>query len=141
MSSLGVHHTGKDGKTLRGSSAFEGGADTVYFTSRDGAVITLDREKRNDGPDRPPQFGSTRSRNRQRRHFGPPGGGTNRPFRAGCLSTFVRHFPVTGATKPSFASWPKWHQAPSTARCRPADSGDLINTGTDKRPFYRRVSE
>ena len=32
---LGVHHAGKDGKTLRGSSAFEGAADTVYFTSRD----------------------------------------------------------------------------------------------------------
>ena len=48
---LGVHHAGKDGKTLRGSSAFEGAADTVYFTCRDGAVITLDREKRKDGPE------------------------------------------------------------------------------------------
>ncbi|WP_460359563.1 AAA family ATPase, partial [Mycobacterium sp. ZZG] len=32
---LGVHHTGKDGRTLRGSSAFEAGADTVYLTTRD----------------------------------------------------------------------------------------------------------
>ncbi|MGY4650579.1 AAA family ATPase [Mycobacterium sp. URHB0021] len=47
----GVHHAGKDGKTMRGSSAFEGAADTVYFASRDGAVITLDREKRKDGPE------------------------------------------------------------------------------------------
>ncbi len=39
---LGVHHTGKDGKTLRGSSAFEGGVDTAYLTTRDGAVITLE---------------------------------------------------------------------------------------------------
>ena len=27
---LGVHHTGKDGRTLRGSSAYEAGMDTVY---------------------------------------------------------------------------------------------------------------
>jgi|SRR6476620_1210982 len=47
---LGVHHTGKDGSTYRGSSAFEGAADTVYFTKRDGGVITLRREKRRDGP-------------------------------------------------------------------------------------------
>ncbi|MGV0875182.1 AAA family ATPase [Mycolicibacterium sp. XJ879] len=49
---LGVHHTGKDGKTLRGSSAFEGGADTVYSVIRDGATFILDREKRKDGPKR-----------------------------------------------------------------------------------------
>jgi predicted ATP-dependent serine protease len=36
---LGLHHAGKDGKTFRGSSAFEAGADTVYSTTRDGAVI------------------------------------------------------------------------------------------------------
>ena len=47
---MGVHHSGKDAKTLRGSSAFEGGVDTVYFASRDGAVVTLEREKRKDGP-------------------------------------------------------------------------------------------
>lgn len=48
---LGVHHTGKDGKTLRGSSAFESGADTVYFTERDGNTVTLRRTKRKDGPE------------------------------------------------------------------------------------------
>ena len=48
---LGVHHAGKDGKTLRGSSAFESGVDTVYFTAREDQVITLDREKRKDGPE------------------------------------------------------------------------------------------
>ena len=47
---MGVHHSGKDVKTLRGSSAFEGGVDTVYFASGDGAVVTLEREKRKDGP-------------------------------------------------------------------------------------------
>lgn len=48
---LGVHHTGKDGKTLRGSSAFESGVDTVYFTERDGQSVTLRRTKRKDGPE------------------------------------------------------------------------------------------
>lgn len=47
---LGIHHTGKDGKTLRGSSAFEAGADTVYFTEREGQTVTLCRTKRKDGP-------------------------------------------------------------------------------------------
>jgi hypothetical protein len=48
---LGVHHTGKDGKTLRGSSAFESGADTVYCAARDENLISLTREKRKDGPE------------------------------------------------------------------------------------------
>jgi hypothetical protein len=48
---LGVHHAGKDGQTFRGSTVFEGAADTVYFTSRDedSPVIDLNREKRKDG--------------------------------------------------------------------------------------------
>jgi hypothetical protein len=48
---LGIHHAGKDGKTFRGSSVFEAGADTVYSSIRDGGVITLTREKRKDGPE------------------------------------------------------------------------------------------
>jgi hypothetical protein len=49
---LGVHHAGKDGTTLRGSSVFEGAADTVYFTDRDEmGWIGLTREKRKDGPE------------------------------------------------------------------------------------------
>jgi hypothetical protein len=50
---LGVHHAGKDGKTLRGTSAFEAAADTVYFTQRDDELdlLELNREKRKDGPE------------------------------------------------------------------------------------------
>jgi len=47
---LGVHHSGKDGKTFRGSSVFEAGADTVYSVIKDGGVSILEREKRKDGP-------------------------------------------------------------------------------------------
>ena len=36
---------------FRGSSAFEGGPDTaVNAASRDGLTVTLEREKRRDGP-------------------------------------------------------------------------------------------
>jgi len=46
-----VHHTGKDGSQVRGSSALESGADTVYRTSRGrGGLIQLARAKRKDGP-------------------------------------------------------------------------------------------
>ncbi|OBB56755.1 hypothetical protein A5757_01445 [Mycobacterium sp. 852013-51886_SCH5428379] len=47
---LGIHHTGKDGKTLRGSSAIEGAADTVYSIKAGGVGFELIREKRKDGP-------------------------------------------------------------------------------------------
>lgn len=47
---LGIHHTGKDGKTLRGSSAIEGAADTVYVMKAGGVGFELIREKRKDGP-------------------------------------------------------------------------------------------
>ena len=45
-----VRHSGNDGKTFRGSSVFEGGADTVTAASRNGLTVTLKREKRRDGP-------------------------------------------------------------------------------------------
>lgn len=47
---LGVHHTGKDAQTLRGSSAYEGGVDTVYFVEK-GNGITLTNKKQKDAQD------------------------------------------------------------------------------------------
>ncbi|ETA99591.1 hypothetical protein O982_06140, partial [Mycobacterium avium 10-5581] len=47
---LGVHHAGKDGKTFRGSTTFEAGADTVYSVAAEERVIILERQKRKDGP-------------------------------------------------------------------------------------------
>ncbi|MCV7368668.1 AAA family ATPase [Mycolicibacterium duvalii] len=136
---LGVHHTGKDGKTFRGSSVFEAGADTVYSVTVDGAVITLDREKRKDGP-------------RQDTHHlkldAIPGTescavsvhrGVDKPERAErLLSTFVQHFVHTGASKAELRnvadmSAGTFHRALSDLLA----SGDLNNDGTDKRPFYK----
>lgn len=47
-----VHHTGKDGKTIRGSSALEGGVDTIYAAKAQSKPhLILDRRKRKDGPE------------------------------------------------------------------------------------------
>jgi hypothetical protein len=137
---VGVHHSGKDGKTLRGSSVLEGGADTVYFSSRDGAVVTLDREKRRDGPEL----------DRHRLRFDAVAGSgsgvlsaVSGAMSAGdsadkLLSAFVRHFGATGATKSELrlvaAMAPAtFHRAVNAL----VNRGDLINTGTDKLPFYK----
>jgi hypothetical protein len=140
---LGVHHAGKDGKTLRGSSAFEGAADTVYFTSRDGALIDLAREKRKDGPEFDHHtlkldliegtgsavIGVDRSR-----------GQTDSANKL--LSAFISHFAVTGATKADLRLVAE--MAPATffrATSELVESGRLANKGTDKRPFYRLAGE
>ena len=140
---LGVHHAGKDGKTLRGSSAFEGAADTVYFTSRDGSVITLDREKRKDGPefDRhqfviDPIEGTNSAVISVHRG----GGQTDRADKL--LSAFVHHFAQTGASKTELRLVADMTQGTFyRALSDLLASGALINTGTDKRPFYKGRSE
>jgi hypothetical protein len=138
---LGVHHTGKDGRTFRGSSVFEAGADTVYSLTRDDGVIVLDREKRKDGP-------------RADRHevkINPVPGtascvitlhrGVEKPPRAeALLSTFLHHFSTTGATKSELRAVSDltegtfYRALSDLVKC-----GDLVNEGTAKRPFYRAV--
>jgi hypothetical protein len=136
---LGVHHTGKDGKTFRGSSVFEAGADTVYSVTADESVIILDREKRKDGP----------RNDGHRLKLDPVAGtgsctisvhrGVDKPERADrLLSTFVQHFVQTGASKSELRDVAEmttgtFHRALSDL----LESGDLVNDGTDKRPFYK----
>ena len=140
---LGVHHTGKDGKTFRGSSVFEAGADTVYAVNTDGGVIILDREKRKDGP----------KDDRHELKLDPIPGtdsavisvhrGVDKSDRADrLLSTFVHHFGGIGATKAELrlvADMPTgtFYRALSDLMKR----GDLVNTGTEKRPFYKQDSK
>jgi hypothetical protein len=143
---LGVHHAGKDGKTLRGSSAFEGAADTVYFTAKDGGLITLDREKRKDGPEgdhhdlKIDLIPGTPSAVISAQNLSTLGvdrlvDRSDRGQRL--LSTFVHHFSHIGASK---AELRKVADMPDATFFRAVSdllqSGDLINTGTDKRPFY-----
>ena len=138
---LAVHHTGKDGKTFRGSSVFEAGADTVYSMLAEGRTINLNREKRKDGPIRDmhtlcidPVEGTKSCVISLHR-------GVEKPQRAeALLATFLHHFSTTGATKSelrlvSDMSDGTFYRALSDL----LQSGDLVNEGTDKRTFYKAV--
>jgi hypothetical protein len=136
---LAVHHTGKDGKTSRGSVALEAGMDCVYFASRDGAVIDLERMKRKDGPCAdhhafaldpiPGTDSAVLSVHR----------GADKSTKADVLmSAFVHHFADTGASKAELrtvAEMPPatFHRSLSELVKR----GELVNVGTDRQQFYR----
>jgi hypothetical protein len=47
---LAVHHTGKSGTVVRGSSALEAGIDVAYLIEKDGPHVVMTRTKRKDGP-------------------------------------------------------------------------------------------
>ena len=139
----GVHHSGKDGKTFRGSSVFEAGADTVYSTTQDGAVIILDREKRKDGPRldihrlKLDLIEGTGSGVLEVSRGVEPNGRAEI-----LLSHFNSHFADSGAYATRLlqvAEMPEatFYRALSDLRKR----GDLINEGTDKRPFYKLANQ
>jgi hypothetical protein len=143
---LGVHHTGKDGKTLRGSSAFESGADTVYCATRDENLISLTREKRKDGPENDshllvfePMPGTDSGVMNVSRGVSQGGETTDRA--ATLRSIMSQSFRLTGASRPQLQqvavddgplSRPTFYRALSDL----VESGWLVNTGTEKRPFY-----
>jgi hypothetical protein len=135
---LAVHHTGKDGKTFRGSSVFEAGADTVYLVTEDGGAITLDREKRKDGPTadehtlrlEPMAESCVVNMHCDGPHLMP-----DRAERL--LAVFVEHFANTGATKAQLREVAPMD--PATFYRAVIDllaSGALVNTGSNARPFY-----
>ncbi|WP_168710560.1 AAA family ATPase [Mycobacterium intracellulare] len=142
---LGVHHAGKDGKTFRGSSAFEAGADTVYSVigDEDDGSIVLTREKRKDGPlndihrlKLDPIEGSESCVISVHRG----GGQTERADKL--LSTFVHHFADNGASKSELRNVAEL--PPATFHRALSDllkSGDVVNIGTEKRPFYKVAAQ
>ena len=147
---LGVHHAGKDGKTMRGSSAFESGVDTVYFTSRDEQVVSMTRTKRKDGPEHDHHLleldpiEGTKSCVIQASHGMSHEGET--PFEIADRTANLRlimshHFGLTGATGTQLRQLavddgsmtrPTYYRALSEL----LKSGLLTNTGSDARPFY-----
>jgi hypothetical protein len=137
---LAVHHTGKDGKTFRGSSVFEAGVDTVYAVDADCGIINLDREKRKDGP----EADSHELRFEQIEGTGSGVIGVHRGRGQASrvdrlLSVFDQNFTATGASKVDLRTVADmapstFHRAVNTL----LQSGDLVNTGTDKAPFYKR---
>ena len=141
---LGVHHAGKDGKTFRGSTTFEAGADTVYAVTLDEAVIILDRQKRKDGP----------IVDRHELKLGPIEGtascvvesshlGSETTKRAETLfSHFVSHFADIGATRADLRDSVDLPRATFYRALNDlVRTGELINEGTRKRPFYRAASK
>lgn len=46
-----VHHQGRSGENMRGSSALDGGADAIRKVSKDGDIITMSSPKTKDAPD------------------------------------------------------------------------------------------
>ena len=140
---LGVHHTGKDGKTFRGSSAFEAGADTVYSVTLDGAVIILDREKRKDGPKTDVHRLKLESvEGTESVIIEVSRGETNSGRGDKLLSHFRSHFGDRGAYSTQLlesSEMPKstFYRALSDL----LERGELINVGTDKRPFYKAATK
>lgn len=140
---LGVHHTGKDGKTFRGSSSFEAGADTVYSVTLDGAVIILDREKRKDGPQvdihrlrLDPVAGTESCIISVSRGVEPNDRGDK------LLSHMKSHFAGRGAYATQLL---ESSEMPKTTFYRALsdllERGELINDGTEKRPFYKAATK
>ena len=141
---LGVHHTGKDGKTFRGSSTFEAGADTVYSVSVDGAVIALERTKRKDGPLvdlhklRLSRVDGTVSAILE---VVSPGGETNDRTQI-ILSHFTSHFAGGGAYSSQIVEVSEMSKATVyRALSDLLKRGDLINTGSVRRPFYELATK
>jgi hypothetical protein len=141
---LAVHHTGKDGKTFRGSTTFEAGADTVYAVTLDGAVIVGDRQKRKDGPvgDRHElkltPLDGTGSCIVESSHLGSET--TDRA--ATLLSHFVSHFADIGATRAELRDSIDMPRATFYRALNDlVRSGQLVNEGTSKRPFYQTASK
>lgn len=135
---LVIHHTGKDGKTSRGSSALEAAMDTVYQIDGDSQSMRLHRTKRKDGPT-PDSLGLRLQ----------PVPGTDSavvstgrvdmtPTQDRLVSTFVQAFSESGATKAELRtaaemSSGSFHRALNRA----LQQGFLVNVGTEQRPFYR----
>jgi len=138
-----VHHSGKDGKTFRGSSVFEAGADTVYSTTQDGAVIILNREKRKDGP----QVDVHRLKLQPVEGTGSAVISVSRGVEPNdraeiLLSHFKSHFADRGAYTTQLL---ESSEIPKSTFYRALNDllkrGDLINEGTDKKPFYKLATK
>lgn len=139
---LAVHHAGKSG-ALRGSSAYEAGVDLVYRTARDEQHIALSREKRKDGPESDhhllhfDSIEGTGSGCLKKASENAHGGVGMPDAHARLIATFISHFSETGATSTQLRAVAG---LPDSTFYRTRDklvkSGALVNTGSDKRPFY-----
>lgn len=139
---LTVHHTGKDRKTTRGSSALEGAMDTVYQIEGDAQAMRLHRSKRKDGPT--PDSLSLRLESVPGTDSVVVSSGRvdMTPTVEKLMSTFVSTFSESGASKAELRMAVdlqpgSFHRAVNRA----LRDGLLVNVGTDQRPFYQLGSD
>jgi len=130
-----VHHTGKDKATIRGSSALEAGVDTVYAADGNPRAVRLYRTKRKDGPaDDVLTLRLDKVANSAVLVHALADMTANEDQ---LMSAFLSIFGTTGASKAELRSAceippASFHRALNELVKR----GVLLNTGTDKRPFY-----
>jgi hypothetical protein len=137
---LAVHHSGKDGKTSRGSSALEAGVDTVYFTEARGSLVTASRTKRKDGPT-PDLHNLTLQPVGDSCVLGVPlrseTPAEENPVRLILSQLFVSEG-VSGAELKRIAL-DEYNMSRTTYHRRLSDlqkSGEVVNTGASQRPWY-----
>lgn len=135
---LVLHHAGKSG-TIRGSSALEAGVDTVYLVRKDGDEVTLSRAKAKD-----------RAQDDEHQLVLRPIDGTESAILSvrddvrtvsrteELMSVFMSAFSETGASKADLRAAADMAPA-SFARAlnNLVRDGSIVNTGTDRTPFYR----
>lgn len=137
---LAVHHTGKDRTTIRGSSVLEAAADTVYQVEGDGKLMKVSRTKRKDGPREDELTLSIRwvqgTDSAVIRNLS--AGGSAPTSQDQLLAAFTSAFESTGASKAELRNVVE--MPPATfyrALSALVRDGKLVNSGTDKRPFYK----
>jgi hypothetical protein len=135
-----VHHEARSGDTLRGSTALEGAATTLVRVTKDGATVRVDCTKQKDAEPFPPLLLRLVPRGAGavlESHSGVGLGGELAPSDYKLLATMRDSFGTTGATgaqlrDASEVSKSSFYRSLNVLVTR----GLLVNTGTDKRPFY-----
>jgi hypothetical protein len=141
--SLIIAHTDAEDTKTRGATALEDNVDIVYRLKGDPGHLTLERTKRKDGPEHDelhlklepePNSGSVVVVSATAVDMG---GRT-----ADLMSVLVQHFADTGCSKRELREVAAENGIKSSGTFSRAlttlvQSGALLNTGTDKQPFYK----
>jgi hypothetical protein len=139
--SLLIAHTDSDDTKTRGATALEDNVDIVYRLKGDASHLTLDRTKRKDGPEYDELHlkleANTDSVVVVSATAVDMGGKT-----ADLMSIFVQHFVDTGCTKKELRDVAAENGITSSGTFSRGvstlvASGSLVNTGTDRVPFYK----
>ncbi|GAA0980526.1 hypothetical protein GCM10009551_022190 [Nocardiopsis tropica] len=135
-----VHHEARSGDTLRGSTALEGAATTLIRVTKDGVAVRIDCTKQKDAEPFPPLLLRLVPRGAGavlESHSGVGPGRELAPSDDKLLSAMRDSFGTTGATSAQLkdaaaVAKSSFYRSLNVLVTR----GLLINTGTDKRPFY-----